>query len=62
MVGMPQQGDMMGDPMQEAGTSQQTAADKKKEKRKKFVRIAANQTWEDDSLSEWDPSRFKPRE
>lgn len=29
----------------------------KKEKKKKFVRMAAGTTWEDQSLSEWDPGR-----
>lgn len=32
---------------------------KKKEKKKKFVRIAAGLTWEDDSLTEWDPNDFR---
>ena len=46
------------DPMQQqAGTSNQGAAEKKKEKKKKFTRIAANTTWEDDSLAEWEPSK-----
>ncbi|KAL4228945.1 RNA-binding protein 42 [Mactra antiquata] len=31
----------------------------KKDKKKKFVRMAAGTTWEDQSLSEWDPDDFR---
>ena len=30
----------------------------KKEKKKKYVRTAAGETWEDPSLQEWDPGKF----
>ena len=33
------------------------AKKEKKEKKKKFIRMAAGQTWEDQSLLEWDPGK-----
>ncbi|XP_063960047.1 RNA-binding protein 42-like isoform X1 [Lytechinus pictus] len=32
---------------------------KKKDKKKKHIRVAAGTTWEDDSLAEWDPNDFR---
>lgn len=29
-------------------------------KKKKIVRVAGNQVWEDNSLLEWDPGKFEP--
>ena len=29
----------------------------KKEKRKKYIRTAAGETWEDPTLQEWDPGK-----
>ena len=31
--------------------------DKKKEKKKKFVRVGGGTVWEDESLTDWDPSK-----
>ncbi|XP_071959149.1 RNA-binding protein 42-like [Antedon mediterranea] len=44
--------------MQQPST-QEAAAPSRKAKKKKFVRTAAGQNWEDESLQEWDSSDFR---
>ena len=46
--------DKMGEASGMAGDSQR--GEKRKNDKRKFVRVAGSQTWEDETLSEWDSS------